>query len=61
MARFLASLRQHAAALRILIIFTVILGVLYPLAVTAVAQIPGLKSRAEGRSSRSTARSWARS
>ena len=48
MARFLASLRQYAAALRILIILTIILGVLYPLAVTAVAQIPGLKSRADG-------------
>jgi potassium-transporting ATPase KdpC subunit len=48
MARFLASFRQHAAALRILIILTVILGVLYPLAVTAVAQIPGLQSRADG-------------
>ena len=48
MARFLASLRQHAAALRILIIMTIILGVLYPLAVTAIAQIPGLKSRADG-------------
>ncbi len=48
MARFIASLRQHVAALRILLIFTVILGVLYPLAVTAVAQIPGLKSRADG-------------
>jgi K+-transporting ATPase ATPase C chain len=48
MARFLASLRQHAAALRILLIFTVILGVIYPFAVTAVAQIPGLKSRADG-------------
>jgi K+-transporting ATPase ATPase C chain len=48
MARFISSLRQHAAALRLLIIFTVILGVLYPLAVTAVAQIPGLKSRANG-------------
>jgi K+-transporting ATPase ATPase C chain len=48
MARFLSSIRQHAAALRILIIFTVIFGVLYPLAVTAVAQIPGLKSRADG-------------
>ena len=46
MARFLASLRQHAAALRILLIFTVIFGVIYPFAVTAVAQIPGLKSRA---------------
>lgn len=48
MARFISSFRQHAAALRILIVFTVILGVLYPLAVTAVAQIPGLQSRANG-------------
>jgi potassium-transporting ATPase KdpC subunit len=48
MTRFLSSIRQHAAALRILIIFTVIFGVLYTLAVTAVAQIPGLKSRADG-------------
>ena len=48
MARLLSSLRRHAAALRILIIFTVIFGVLYPLAVTAVAQIPGLQSRADG-------------
>jgi K+-transporting ATPase ATPase C chain len=48
MARFLSSVRQHAAALRILIILTVIFGVLYPLAVTAVAQIPGLKSKADG-------------
>lgn len=31
-----------------LIIFTVILGVAYPLVITAVAQIPGLKSRADG-------------
>ena len=31
-----------------LIIFTVILGVAYPLAITAIAQIPGLKSRADG-------------
>jgi K+-transporting ATPase ATPase C chain len=48
MARFISGLRQHAAALRLLIIFTVICGVLYPLAVTAVAQIPGLKSKADG-------------
>jgi len=31
-----------------LIIFTVILGVAYPLAITVIAQIPGLKSRADG-------------
>jgi K+-transporting ATPase ATPase C chain len=48
MARFLSSLRRHAAALRILLIFTVILGVIYPFTVTAVAQLPGLKSRADG-------------
>ena len=48
MARFLSSFRQYAAALRILLIFTVLLGVIYPLAVTAVAQLPGLRSRADG-------------
>jgi K+-transporting ATPase ATPase C chain len=31
-----------------LLIFTVILGVGYPLLITAVAQVPGLKSRADG-------------
>lgn len=31
-----------------LIIFTVILGVAYPLVITVIAQIPGLKSRADG-------------
>src|SRR5882757_10009034 len=48
MRTVLNSLRQYAAALRMLIIFTVILGVAYPLAITAIAQIPGLKSRADG-------------
>ena len=43
-----SALRQFSAALRMLLIFTVILGVIYPLAITAVAQIPGLKSRADG-------------
>src|SRR5664279_1877907 len=42
------ALRQLSASLRMLLIFTVLLGVLYPLAITAVAQIPGLKSRADG-------------
>jgi K+-transporting ATPase ATPase C chain len=42
------ALRQLSASLRMLLIFTVILGVIYPLAITAVAQIPGLKSRAGG-------------
>ena len=35
-----SALRQFSAALRMLLIFTVVLGVLYPLAITAVAQIP---------------------
>jgi len=48
MRTVLNSLRQYAAALRMLIIFTVILGVAYPLAITVIAQIPGLKSRADG-------------
>jgi K+-transporting ATPase ATPase C chain len=42
------ALRQLSASLRMLLILTVLLGVIYPLAITAVAQIPGLKSRADG-------------
>jgi K+-transporting ATPase ATPase C chain len=48
MRTFTNTLREHAAALRLLIALTVILGIMYPLAVTAVAQVPGLKSRADG-------------
>lgn len=48
MARFSSSIRRYVAALRILLLLTVVFGVLYPLAVTAVAQVPGLKSRADG-------------
>lgn len=44
----LDTFRQLSAALRMLLVFTVVLGVGYPLAVTAVAQIPGLHGRAEG-------------
>ncbi|MCW2599267.1 MAG: potassium-transporting ATPase subunit [Frankiales bacterium] len=43
-----ANLRQYAAALRLLLVMTVLLGVVYPLAVTAVAQVPGLKAKADG-------------
>src|SRR4030095_10290185 len=42
-------LRQHLAGLRILLVLTVLLGLAYPLVVTGIAQIPGLKSRAHGR------------
>jgi potassium-transporting ATPase KdpC subunit len=48
MRTLFSSLRQYAAALRMLLVLTVILGILYPLAVTAIAQIPGLRSRADG-------------
>jgi K+-transporting ATPase ATPase C chain len=48
MRTVLTALRQHVAALRMLLIFTAILGVIYPLAVTAIAQITGLQSRADG-------------
>lgn len=41
-------LRQAVAAVRVLIVLTVLLGVAYPLLTTAVAQLPGLQSRADG-------------
>jgi K+-transporting ATPase ATPase C chain len=41
-------LRQHVAALRALLVLTIIFGVAYPVAVTAAAQIPGLQHRADG-------------
>ena len=41
-------LRQHLAAVRILLVFTVLLGLAYPLAVAGIGQIPGLKARADG-------------
>ena len=46
--RLPAWLTQHLAALRVLLVMTVLTGILYPLAITAVAQIPGLKHRADG-------------
>ncbi|GLY33844.1 potassium-transporting ATPase subunit C [Kineosporia sp. NBRC 101731] len=39
---------QHIAALRVLLVMTVVLGLAYPLLITAVAQIPGLQNKAEG-------------
>jgi potassium-transporting ATPase KdpC subunit len=41
-------LRTASAALRLLLFFTVVLGVGYPLLVTGVAQLPGLRHRADG-------------
>jgi K+-transporting ATPase c subunit len=40
--------RQHWAALRLLLVLTVITGFAYPLLIWLVAQIPGLHGRAEG-------------
>ena len=41
-------LRQHLAALRILLVLTVLLGLAYPLVIAGIGQIPGLRSRADG-------------
>ncbi len=40
--------RQHWAALRALLVLTVITGVVYPLAVWGVSLLPGLHTKAEG-------------
>lgn len=40
--------RQHAAALRALLVLTVILGIGYPVFIWLVAQLPGLKDHADG-------------
>ncbi|MCM3882174.1 potassium-transporting ATPase subunit C [Frankia sp. R82] len=41
-------LRQHLAALRALLVLTVLLGLAYPFAILGIAQIPGLKDHADG-------------
>lgn len=40
--------KQTWAGLRVLVVMTVLLGILYPLAVWAIARIPGLEGNAEG-------------
>ena len=42
------SLRQYVAGLRMIVVLTVICGLLYPLAITAIAQLPGLRNHAGG-------------
>ena len=42
------SVRQHVAALRALLVLTVVTGLAYPLVVLVVAQLPGLKNHADG-------------
>jgi K+-transporting ATPase ATPase C chain len=46
--RLPAWLSQHLAALRTLLVLTVICGLIYPFAILAAAQLPGLRSRADG-------------
>lgn len=46
--RFRGWLGQYVAALRALLVFTVLLGLAYPLAIVAVAQLPGLRGHADG-------------
>ncbi|MEV6878009.1 potassium-transporting ATPase subunit C [Amycolatopsis sp. NPDC051128] len=40
--------KQTWAGLRVLLVMTVLLGILYPLAVWAIAHVPGLAANAEG-------------
>lgn len=46
--RLPSFLRQHLAAFRALLVLTVITGIAYPLLITGVAQLPGLKDKANG-------------
>ncbi|AYF75201.1 potassium-transporting ATPase subunit C [Nocardia yunnanensis] len=46
--RMSAWIRQHIAALRALLVLTVITGIIYPAVVLGVAQLPGLKDKANG-------------
>lgn len=46
--KFSTLLRLHWAALRALLVLTVIVGIGYPLFIWLVAQIPGLKDKADG-------------
>jgi K+-transporting ATPase ATPase C chain len=41
-------LAQHVAALRAILVLTVLTGIAYPLVMTGIAQLPGLHSRAQG-------------
>lgn len=46
--KFSGLLRQTWAGLRVMIVLTILLGLIYPLAVWGVSRIPGLHAQAEG-------------
>jgi K+-transporting ATPase ATPase C chain len=46
--KFSTVVRQHWAALRALLVLTVIVGIAYPLAIWMIAQLPGLHDKANG-------------
>jgi K+-transporting ATPase ATPase C chain len=46
--KFSNLIRQHVAAVRALLVLTVITGLAYPLLVWAIAQAPGLQDKADG-------------
>jgi K+-transporting ATPase ATPase C chain len=48
MERLPGWVRQHLAALRALLVFTLVFGIGYSVVITAVAQVPGLQHRADG-------------
>jgi K+-transporting ATPase ATPase C chain len=45
---FNVSIRQYLAAIRALVVLTVVTGIAYPLVVLVIAQAPGLKGHADG-------------
>ncbi|MEU2623780.1 potassium-transporting ATPase subunit C [Streptomyces sp. NPDC007157] len=51
LSRMPSWIGHHVAAIRVVIVLTAVLGLAYPLAMTAIAQVPGLRDNAQGRSS----------
>ncbi|MFG2630456.1 potassium-transporting ATPase subunit C [Streptomyces sp. NPDC048473] len=47
MTRIPHWLAQHIAALRVVLVLTVLTGLIYPLVMTAAAQVPGLDGKSE--------------
>jgi len=47
-SRLPSSVRQHLAAVRMLLVLTVLTGIAYPLVMVGIAQLPGLRDKANG-------------